>query len=81
MIRENLKISIYYKGSRNKDLEAKLDIIAPKYGGNRAGEWGYSDMGFSCMFRFKKDIHFQNFKRECQSSLGFDYNKILFGSL
>lgn len=72
----NLRITLYYHGGRNQILEDRVRSIAEQCGGNKAGEWGYLEKGFQCLFMFKKETHFDTFKANLRRELGIDYNRM-----
>lgn len=70
---QKLRLRAVYHGVKTPSIEDKIKTIAEKHGGIKAGDWGYEERAFSCLFIFKKEQHILNFKAEINRDLGFNH--------
>lgn len=73
----NKRVYISYRGARSSHIEEIIIKHLSPYGGFKAGEWGFNEGSFQCLFMFKKETLFEQFKNQLKRDLPNDFNRIL----
>lgn len=72
------RLYISYRGMRNSQIEELIARHSGAYGVQSAGQWGYSEGAFQCLFLYKKETLLDQFKNQLKRDLGFDYSRLVF---
>lgn len=74
----NSKFYISYRGAKNPQLEEIIQKHCGAFGVTKAGQWGFNEGSFQCLFLYKKQTSLDQYKNKLKQELGMDYSRILF---